>query len=92
MPTLCPDDDRMGKTRNIIEEAIERTGIRRSLPDPDERRAIRVGAGVTQREVALAVGRTPSEVSRWESGDRSPSGDALIAYQRVLLRLQEVGT
>lgn len=89
MPCRCREDGLMSKRRDPIEVMLQRISLRRSLPGPDERRQIRVAAGVTQREVALAVGRTASEVSRWESGDRSPSGAALVAYQGVLLRLKE---
>ncbi len=39
----------------------------------DEIKAARLRAGMTQLELAVAVGATPASVSRWENGHAKPS-------------------
>jgi DNA-binding transcriptional regulator YiaG len=45
---------------------------------------IRRAASLSQGDLARACGVDVSTISRWESGERSPSGDAGRAYARVL--------
>ena len=45
---------------------------------------IRTAAGLSQAEVASALGVSAACISRWESGDRRPRGPAAIAYGRLL--------
>jgi DNA-binding transcriptional regulator YiaG len=75
-------------------EGVARLGaharLRRRLPSPELRRAIRANAGVTTTEVAEAVGVTRQAVSSWERGTRSPQGGTLRAYLEVLDELQRV--
>ena len=73
----------------ILERAIERGRLQRRLPDPRARRALREGADVTQDAIAKAVGVTRAEVSKWESGSRTPRGEALRRYLKVLDRLRQ---
>lgn len=73
-------------------EAI-RTKIKASveLPPPEERRAIRISAGVVQQDIADAF-QPPvhrETVSRWERGERMPRGRNLIAYVTVLNELRK---
>ena len=65
----------------------------RSLADSGRARSIRRAAGISLLEVANAVGVRPSTISRWESGQRAPRGDAALRYARLLHRLatREVG-
>ena len=68
----------------------------RSLPAPEIRRAIRLGARLSQQDIADAmndagVGITRATVSRWETGDRRPRGEALVRYTEILRSLQEFG-
>lgn len=42
-------------------------------------RKARKSAGVTQTELAAKVGVHQKDISRWESGDRTPSVEALAA-------------
>lgn len=47
-------------------------------------RALRLAAGLTQRQIGVAVGRSGSEVSEWERGRRSPRLPQIRALARVL--------
>lgn len=50
---------------------------------------IRELAGLSQAEIAELVGVTPAAISRWEAGERRPTGDRAIAYGRALRRIAE---
>lgn len=56
----------------------------RSLPEPEQARAIRLAAGVSMVEMAEALGVHRVTVHRWESGDRRPQGDLAARYARLL--------
>jgi transcriptional regulator with XRE-family HTH domain len=47
-------------------------------------RGRRAAAGVRQVEMAAVCGVSPSTVSQWESGLRSPGADHALAYGRAL--------
>jgi transcriptional regulator with XRE-family HTH domain len=66
---------------------IDRVKVARRLPTPAAARAIRMGAGVTQLELAneLAVDRVT--VARWEAGDRTPRGQLRARYVELLEQL-----
>ena len=49
---------------------------------------VREAAGLTQGELARALDVAPATVSRWEAGQRLPSGQA-IRYARLLRVLAE---
>jgi DNA-binding transcriptional regulator YiaG len=46
-----------------------------ALPAPAVRRALRQAAGLSQADVATAVGAHKSAISRWEAGTSAPHGD-----------------
>jgi transcriptional regulator with XRE-family HTH domain len=50
-------------------------------------RAIRQGAGLSLSEVAREVRCSVSAVSRWESGQRTPRGEAAERWAVLLRRL-----
>ena len=58
------------------------------LPEPERRKAIRVAAGVTQREVASLIGVTKVTIHRYESGDREPRGERRVRYAEALEALR----
>lgn len=60
---------------------------RRRLPDPAVRRALRIGAGVSQQELADVLGIDRASVCRYELGTRSPRGDLAARYAGLLRRL-----
>ena len=63
--------------------------LRRDLPAPEQRRAIRQAAGLSQVEVAEAVGVTRQAVAHWEAGTRTPKGTLLERYVSAIRTMQE---
>jgi transcriptional regulator with XRE-family HTH domain len=61
----------------------------RRLPPPSVRRMLRLQLGLTQREVAGALGVDRVSVARYESGVRTPRGATRDAYMELLNRLAE---
>lgn len=47
-------------------------------------RAIRLAAGVSQREIAEELGVDRVTVARWELGTRQPTGELLLRYMHLL--------
>ncbi|MEU0343176.1 helix-turn-helix transcriptional regulator [Streptomyces bobili] len=76
-------------TATVTERICSRLRIRQDLPEPDGRRALRQAAGLTQEEVAGAIGVTRQAVAQWEAGVRTPRGRLLDAYVDVLRTLRE---
>jgi DNA-binding XRE family transcriptional regulator len=66
----------------------ERIAVRRELPPPATRRALRLAAGVTQGEIAEACGVTRQAVCQWERGIATPGRAALVRYIEVLRLLR----
>lgn len=56
----------------------------RRLSQSGEARNLREAAGLSIREVAGAIGGSPSAVWRWENGQRQPRGQAAAAWARLL--------
>jgi transcriptional regulator with XRE-family HTH domain len=50
-------------------------------------RSVRMAAGLSQHEVGGVCRVTGAAVSRWETGERLPRGDAAVRYARLLDRL-----
>lgn len=59
----------------------------RALARSGAARSIRVGAGLSLAEVAGPVGVSPSTVHRWETGERSPHGEAALRWGELLTQL-----
>ena len=73
----------------ILKEAIKSAQDRQRLPEPMVRRMIRERAGISQADLARALGVERTTVGRWESGTRSPGRMLLGSYLQVLDRLIE---
>jgi DNA-binding transcriptional regulator YiaG len=67
-----------------LQNLLERARAHRGLPDPELCRVIREGAGLSQGDIAQAVGVRRETVSRWETGARAPRGEFLVKYREVL--------
>ncbi|MET9695758.1 helix-turn-helix domain-containing protein [Streptomyces sp. NPDC006529] len=72
-------------------QSIETTS-KLGLPSPKERRRLREAAGLTQDDVAAAIGVTPSTVRSWETGRTAPRGRKREAYLKLLTAAAGGGT
>jgi len=63
---------------------IEKVRAKRSFPPPEARRNLRQRAGLTQHDIAAAIGVDRASVARYEAGTRGPSGEVLRKYSAVL--------
>lgn len=59
----------------------------RALVATGAARSIRLSANLSLAEVSETLGVSPATVLRWETGQRSPHGEAAIAYGRLLAQL-----
>src|SRR5215210_2934734 len=59
----------------------------KALPEPALRRRLREEAGITQTDLATAIGVSRVTISRYESGRRRPRGKALLDYISLLSSL-----
>ncbi|HEX7126644.1 MAG TPA: helix-turn-helix transcriptional regulator [Thermodesulfobacteriota bacterium] len=72
---------------HALDDALVRARRARRLPSPAARRQLRVQAGLTQLDIARALGVTRECVARWELGCRTPRGVLLDRYIELLDRL-----
>ena len=56
--------------------------------DPRQIRAIRAWLGLSQQELADQLRVTQNTVARWETGNRNPSGPALVVLEQLWDRVQ----
>lgn len=59
------------------------------LPPPNERERLRRLQGLTQAQVADALGVTPGAVSGWEQGRHEPRGEVREQYAELLRLIAE---
>ncbi|MEU3954031.1 helix-turn-helix transcriptional regulator [Streptomyces achromogenes] len=64
-------------------------GLDDVLPPPRVRARLRLAAGLTQRDIADAVGVKRVAVARWEQGQVHPRRPHRTAYIHLLKRLAE---
>jgi predicted transcriptional regulator len=60
------------------------------LPDPAERKRLRLEAGLSLRELAAVVGVSHMAISRYENGTREVAQEVRPAYAEALRMLAEV--
>ena len=75
------------RNKQSLTVAIRRARARRELPTPHLCRQIRERAGLSQSDVARALGVTREAVAYWELGKRIPRPDRALAYGALLERL-----
>lgn len=67
-------------------DALLETGL---LPSPQIRKQLRITAGLTQEEVADAIGVQRLAVARWEAGATKPHRGNRLKYAHFLRQLAE---
>jgi transcriptional regulator with XRE-family HTH domain len=70
-------------------DLAEKIRLRSSFPSPTLRRHLRERAGLTQQDVADALGVDRATVARYELGQRTPGGDLLARYSSLLDELMQ---
>ncbi len=78
MYPMC-DNPGVKDTRNVIRERMKDREPA-AIPPTPSRRALRLAAGLTQGDVAAAIGVDRATISRWETGNREPVGRNRRAY------------
>ncbi|MCX4721986.1 helix-turn-helix domain-containing protein [Streptomyces virginiae] len=71
---------RLEAVEDLLQEAVW-------LPAVEDRGPLRRAAGLTQQQVALAVGVGRVQVARWETGTAEPRGIRRKAYSHLLKSL-----
>lgn len=67
-----------------LDDALDLARARRRLPSPEARRLLRERSGLSQGDIARAVGVTRTAISLWESGAREPRAVNLHRYVQLL--------
>ncbi len=73
-----------------VDSLVQAVKLRRPLPPPAERRAIRQRAGISQAAIAAALGCSTCAVTRWEQGSRMPRDESRQRYAELLARLTAI--
>ena len=82
------DSERSATLAPEHQELLDRVRARRVLPMAAERRSIREAAGVSQHEMARALGVSWTAIYRWERGSRPREREHEIAYADLLIELK----
>lgn len=72
---------------DALTERLEQARAVRRLPPPAARRQIREQAGLSQEDIARALGVTREAVVYWELGRRTPRPATAVRYLKLLDRL-----
>jgi transcriptional regulator with XRE-family HTH domain len=76
-------------TATVAEQIRSRLRVRLELPEPAQCRTLREKAGLSQQEIANAVGVTRAAVGHWENGTRMPRGVLLDRYVDAIRALRD---
>jgi len=68
---------------------VEQVRAVRRLPSPSMRRAIRLSAGVSMRQIGDHVGVSRAAVGHWEAGRWTPSPEHAARYADLLDELRD---
>lgn len=74
-----------------LQRHLAQAQLRRSLPDPADRRLLRKRLGLSQQQLADVLEVQRVTVARWELGTRNPSDRHLEPYLRVLGVIEQAG-
>jgi DNA-binding transcriptional regulator YiaG len=79
-----------GPRDELLDEVLAAAGLYRRLPDGKRRARIREDAGVSQRQMAEALGVSTMTLWRWERQGVRPRLDHARAYLALLEELERV--
>lgn len=84
---------RVARLRLVVSESVNNRAAElalalQHLPAPDERRRLRVAAGLSLAEAADICETTKSSLGKWERGLRTPTGDRLLRYFELLQQVR----
>ena len=69
---------------SAVDALLEEVAAGEVLPPPAERKRLRVAAGLSQVQIAAALGTRREAVGNWESGRTEPRSPQRAAYARLL--------
>lgn len=72
-----------------IDALLDKPTASDDLPEPAERKRLRVAWGLSQGQVAEALGVTRGSVSGWEAGRWEPAGETRAQYIYLLNSIAE---
>lgn len=75
----------------VIDQLLADARRRHDLPSPAVRRQLREQVGLSQQDLADALGIGRTAVTRWETGARAPGRAVRLAYIELLERLAAEG-
>ncbi len=78
-------------TNRGMRREAERLAEARRLAKNGDGRRIRQAAGLSQPEVARAIGTTHVTIGRWERAERVPRHEAAVRWVELLLALDKGG-
>jgi DNA-binding transcriptional regulator YiaG len=81
--------DYVQTTQQLPAQVSERLRVHADLPSPAQRRALREAAGLSQRELAKAIGVSQASIAHWEASRRVPRGKCLERYVAGLRALRQ---
>jgi DNA-binding XRE family transcriptional regulator len=73
-----------------LRDLVDRTQPIR-LPSPTERRGLRLNAGFSQEEAALAIGVSLRSIVAWENGTTLPHAESRLRYGSALAVFANLG-
>lgn len=76
----------------VVAEAVRSASPIPYLPGPDERRRLRIAAGVTQEVVAIVLDCPLASFVRWENGGIAPRPEGVRRYREVLGALAQIAS
>ncbi len=71
----------------MTQRELLQVALARRLASEGEAQRLRTDAGLSLREVADAIGVSPTTLWRWEAGQRAPRPRAAIAWGALLEQL-----
>lgn len=82
---------RIGTPTDPTDDLVAQVKLAARWSEPSDRKAVRIGCGLSQARLAETLGVRQTTVQRWENGTRTPRGILADRYYRCLDELADVG-